>query len=111
MRLAFWMEILGQDIAHPAVRVVDHDLGRSGFEQPNDDGVDVLGHPFPGVLIVARRRVRMVAVDDAPDPFHVRRDEDLERSLRLRRSRRSRRALRAQNENHDLFHVDLFIDG
>ena len=75
------MEVVGIDVAHGAVGIVDDDLGGAGFERAFDRGVDVLGHPFAAGRVFGRARRRLVAVDDPGDALHVDGDEDLEGRL------------------------------
>ena len=75
------MEVVGIDVAHGAVGIVDDDLGGPDGQGGLDGGIDVLGHPFAAIGVLGRARGGLVAVDDPRDPLHVDRDEDLERGF------------------------------
>ena len=75
------VQVVGVDVPHASVGIVDHDLRRARGESALDRGVGVLGHPFPGPAVFRVVRRRLLARDDSPDALHVDGNEDLEGRL------------------------------
>ncbi len=77
------MEVVGIDVAHGAMGIVDDDFRGPGREGAFDRGVDVLGHPFPAVGILRRAGRDLIAVDDPRDALHIDGDIDLQAGFLL----------------------------
>ena len=71
------VELLGEDVVHSPVRVVDDDLVGTARRRPLDRGVDVRGHEVSEPLVLGLALHELVAARDAADSFTVGGDEDL----------------------------------
>ena len=73
------IELLGEDVVHSPVRVVDDDLRCAGGRGALDGRVDVGGHEVPEALVLDLALHELVAARDPADAFAVGRDQDLHR--------------------------------
>ena len=71
------IEILRQDVALAAVRVVHDHLGGPAIEGPANGRVGILRHQLAGTPVLGAGGRRLVVAVDAADAFHVHRDVDL----------------------------------
>ena len=79
------MQLFDQEISHRAVRIVDDNLFGTGFERPEDSGVDLLRHEPPEAGIIRLVGPDLIPICDARRALHVRRDKDLHESSRWHR--------------------------
>ena len=79
-------QLLLQDVATAAVRVLDPDLGRAGRDRSLTSGHALFCHPLGKLAVVAVRLARLVPVRRARDALDVNGDEDPGRSERCERT-------------------------
>ena len=70
------MEVVGQQVVHVPVAVVDEDVRRAGRQRTLDRGVRLGDHQVDGDWVAPIRGIGGGGMIDAPDPFHVDADID-----------------------------------
>ena len=93
------IEILGQQIALAAVRVVDDDFGGAAFERAADRGVGVFGHQLARAAVFGAAGAGLIVADDAADAFHV--DGDVDAPCLAPARQRQPRRTRREHEGHE----------
>src|SRR5439155_8336088 len=89
--LGAWIEIIGEDVVHRAVRVVHAEPARSPARRTVDARVRLVRHPLARALVLDALHHHLRVRRDAADAFHVDRDPHT-RGGALRHERDGRRS-------------------
>src|SRR5260370_30078601 len=71
------MQILGKQIAHAAVGIINNNLGSSAINCPADSGVRILSHQLSRAGIFRATRGKLILPDNSADALNVHRDVNL----------------------------------
>src|SRR5688500_13291150 len=96
-----WLEILEAQVAHAAVRIVDHDRRRATRFRPPNRRVDIVGHHLPRAAVLRAGGRELIGSGDAADAFHVGGDEDFLTGLRAWREGEAQGGGEGEDDAHN----------
>ena len=82
--MSFGKRSINSDSPLPCESLID-ELRRPSLARALNRGEHFAGHPLARLLVLEVRRPELIDRRNPGDPFHVRRDVDLERTLRVER--------------------------